>query len=56
MKENGKCVNAEDSGEETEDAGKGLLRECPIPKPGGLVGEILGFKGSSTDGKGARPP
>jgi cytochrome c oxidase assembly factor 2 len=31
-------------------------RECPVPKPGGLVGEILGFKGSSSDGKGSRPP
>jgi cytochrome c oxidase assembly factor 2 len=32
-------------------------RECPVPKPGGLVGEILGFKPPSTneDGKG-RPP
>lgn len=32
-------------------------RECPVPKPGGLVGEILGFKPRSTneDGKG-RPP
>jgi cytochrome c oxidase assembly factor 2 len=31
-------------------------RECPVPKPGGLVGEILGFKGSSSDRKGSRPP
>jgi cytochrome c oxidase assembly factor 2 len=32
-------------------------RECPVPKPGGLVGEILGFKppSSDEDGKG-RPP
>lgn len=32
-------------------------RECPVPKPGGLVGEILGFKPPSIgkDGKG-RPP
>lgn len=32
-------------------------RECPLPKPGGLVGEILGLKPPSTgrDGKG-RPP
>jgi hypothetical protein len=27
-----------------------------VPKPGGLVGEILGFKGSSSDRKGSRPP
>jgi cytochrome c oxidase assembly factor 2 len=31
-------------------------RECPVPKPGGLVGEILGFKGSSSGGMGERPP
>lgn len=30
--------------------------ECPIPKPGGIVGEILGFKPSSSDGKGSEPP
>lgn len=31
--------------------------ECPIPKPGGIVGEMLGFRASSsTDGKGSRPP
>jgi len=21
-------------------------RECPVPKPGGIIGELLGFKGS----------
>lgn len=32
-------------------------RECPVPKPGGLVGEILGFQPSSSDGDGkGRPP
>ncbi|PQE13685.1 alpha-13-mannosyltransferase (Alg3) protein [Rutstroemia sp. NJR-2017a BVV2] len=34
-------------------------RECPVPKPGGIVGEILGFKaGSSGNGneKGSKPP
>lgn len=34
----------------------GLKRECPIPKPGGIVGEVLGFKSSSSDGKGSKPP
>jgi len=29
---------------------------CPIPKPGGIVGEILGFKNSSSGGKGEKPP
>jgi cytochrome c oxidase assembly factor 2 len=34
-------------------------RECPVPKPGGLVGELLGFKPPSRsdgDEKGAKPP
>ena len=51
------CAAAEESGDELEDRGvERSKRECPVPKPGGLVGEILGFKGSSSDGKGARPP
>jgi cytochrome c oxidase assembly factor 2 len=47
-----------EEGEETEgmEGGKRQLkRECPVPKPGGLVGEILGFK-SSTGEKGNKPP
>jgi cytochrome c oxidase assembly factor 2 len=31
-------------------------RECPIPKPGGLLGEILGFSSSSSGEKGSKPP
>jgi cytochrome c oxidase assembly factor 2 len=31
-------------------------RECPAPKPGGVVGEMLGFKKSSNDGEGASKP
>lgn len=31
-------------------------RECPVPKPGGVVGGILGFGSSSNDGKGTKPP
>ncbi|PQE03789.1 alpha-13-mannosyltransferase (Alg3) protein [Rutstroemia sp. NJR-2017a BBW] len=32
-------------------------RECPVPKPGGIVGEILGFKaGSSGNEKRSKPP
>ena len=31
-------------------------RECPVPKPGGLVGELLGFKPNDGDGKGSKPP
>lgn len=30
-------------------------RECPVPKPGGFVGGLLGFK-SSVDEKGSKPP
>lgn len=25
-------------------------RECPVPKPGGKVGELLGFKNTSSEG------
>jgi len=35
---------------EGENGGKRSQRECPIPKPGGLVGEILGFKKVGTGG------
>ncbi|KAG9234609.1 hypothetical protein BJ875DRAFT_7541 [Amylocarpus encephaloides] len=31
-------------------------RECPVPKPGGLVAEILGFRTASSDGKGSEKP
>lgn len=34
--------------------GRGSRRECPVPKPGGKVGELLGFKKSTGDnGKNA---
>lgn len=62
----------EESGDEVEGAGvRGNKRECPLPKPGGIVGEMLGFKSSSTagsntgsgrtsssssEGEGSRPP
>lgn len=32
-----------------------VQRECPIPKPGGIMGEILGFKSSTGEGKN-KPP
>lgn len=38
----------EESGDETE-MKKGTGRECPIPKPGGIVGSILGFKDTGAD-------
>jgi cytochrome c oxidase assembly factor 2 len=39
--------------------GKRARRECPVPKPGGIVGQILGFKNEQSirgDGKGSGPP
>jgi cytochrome c oxidase assembly factor 2 len=58
-----KCVEdkpaVEESAEEGEDSivpSRKEKRECPVPKPGGLVGEILGFKPSSSDGKGSSKP
>jgi len=41
--------------ERIEGGKRELKRECPVPKPGGIVGEILGFK-SSTGEKGNKPP
>lgn len=52
----------EQSSEEGESAvlarmqGTKPKRECPVPKPGGLVGELFGFKPSEGDGKGSKPP
>ncbi|ESZ95543.1 hypothetical protein SBOR_4072 [Sclerotinia borealis F-4128] len=44
-----------DDVEEIEGGRISTKRECPVPKPGGIVGGILGFK-SSVDGKGSKPP
>lgn len=44
-----KAVNVDnDAGD--RDGSRRIPRECPIPKPGGLVGEILGFKKLSPGG------
>jgi hypothetical protein len=54
-------------GSEGEDGLESALRkpkrECQVPKPGGIVGEMFGFRTnsaassiSSNDGKGSRPP
>ncbi|KAF8855364.1 hypothetical protein BDZ45DRAFT_676244 [Acephala macrosclerotiorum] len=71
-----KCVDeenvkegvVEESGDEVEgDRVRKSKRECPVPKPPGIIGEILGFKSSnssstsrpessSSEGKGSRPP
>ncbi|KAI9649555.1 hypothetical protein NHQ30_002135 [Ciborinia camelliae] len=45
----------EEDVEEIEGGRKPAKRECPVPKPGGIVGGILGFK-SSVDEKGSKPP
>ena len=55
-------AEAEESNDDLEEKSTPrTTRECPIPRPAGLVGEILGFKNtagkeSSSDGKGTRPP
>ncbi|KUJ16205.1 uncharacterized protein LY89DRAFT_545105, partial [Mollisia scopiformis] len=46
-----KCSEKEESGDEVEAGGeehrvRKSKRECPVPKPGGIVGKILGFKSS----------
>ena len=48
----------EESGTDTctDQLSKSKRGECPIPKPGGMVGEILGFKLSSSYGKSSKPP
>ena len=52
-----------DRGIDSGDVKRRAKRECPIPKPPGLVGEILGFKStgseedmSSSGRNGKRPP
>ncbi|KAI2780832.1 hypothetical protein F4815DRAFT_116096 [Daldinia loculata] len=30
-------------------------RECPVPKPGGVIGELMGFKGKSKAEEGKGP-
>jgi cytochrome c oxidase assembly factor 2 len=54
-------VSISSEGEEVEEVnGKRERGECPIPKPGGVVGEILGFKKtascSEADTTVVRPP
>ncbi|KAG9247372.1 hypothetical protein BJ878DRAFT_492974 [Calycina marina] len=44
---------------EEEEEGKRMRmgkRECPVPKPSGMVGSLLGFGERSSGGKGAKPP
>ncbi|KAL2070455.1 hypothetical protein VTL71DRAFT_13481 [Oculimacula yallundae] len=60
--ENGSSVvkdvsTIEESGNDLEGVGsRKQKRECPVPKPGGLVAEIMGLRDSSSDGKGSKPP
>ncbi|QSZ34338.1 hypothetical protein DSL72_005929 [Monilinia vaccinii-corymbosi] len=44
-----------EDGEEVEGRRKSAKRECPVPKPRGILGGLLGFK-SSVDEKGSKPP
>lgn len=54
MEDGGKEVVVEESSEE-EDVLRRGKRECPVPKPGGVVGEILEFVNGN--GKpGGKPP
>lgn len=57
----------DESGDEVEgERLRKIKRECPVPKPPGIIGDILGFKSSSStttrsessssEGKGSRPP
>jgi cytochrome c oxidase assembly factor 2 len=42
-------------GENMEGGKRIAKRECPVPKPPGILGEILGFKSSTGEGKN-KPP
>ena len=37
-------VKATDAGLEEESWERRRARECPVPKPGGLIGQVFGFK------------
>jgi hypothetical protein len=64
------CMQVGTTGGDKEDTGMTIeeearilemrARECPVPKPGGLVGEFLGFKNNkspeSGDGRERRRP
>lgn len=56
----GQTVSEDISGECEDGGAQGRLskpkRECPVPKPGGLVGEILGFRPGSENEGSSRPP
>lgn len=39
--------------EEVDEANDRVKRECPVPKPGGILGEWMGFH--KTDGLESRP-
>lgn len=33
-----------------------MKRECPVPKPPGLIGEVLGFRARNDESQNAKPP
>ncbi|KFA62523.1 hypothetical protein S40285_05582 [Stachybotrys chlorohalonatus IBT 40285] len=43
-----------DAGEMYSTSRESSRRECPVPKPGGILGEWLGFHGKSTDTEDGR--
>lgn len=50
--------NIVDFGSSSEDDGFRVARakrECPVPKPGGAVGELLGFKKTTESSSGPSP-
>ncbi|KAL3427243.1 hypothetical protein PVAG01_00752 [Phlyctema vagabunda] len=51
-----KDEDCSDGGDEPETVEPSSRRECPVPKPGGLVGTILGFKESSPDDRQGKGP
>ncbi|KAI0132258.1 hypothetical protein BJ170DRAFT_238410 [Xylariales sp. AK1849] len=45
----------ESSGEDFERSSEGTAkRECPVPKPGGAIGELMGFNKSNTNDEQSR--
>jgi len=43
------------SGEDEENLTQKTAHECPVPKPKGLIGQVLGFKKDAVDEKIPRP-
>jgi len=46
--------DSDDEGEREAPVRDAVKRECPVPKPGGLVGQVLGF--GKEDGERPKVP